>query len=164
MATVVGFTATGRRVRALDPSNYYGTATGIRLEKSTNGDDADAAPGPAIRVGDPVTWTYTVYNTGTAPLTGIAVTDDRGVAVACPSATLAADAHMECTASGTARLGQYENTATVVGTDPAGTRLSDSDPSHYFGVVSRIEVKKYTDGQDADSPTGPVVNVGGTVT
>ena len=100
IANVVGFTATGRRVLDSDPSNYFGTVVGIHLEKSTNGDDADAAPGPAIRVGDPVTWTYTVYNTGNPALTGVAVTDDRGVAVSCPSATLAAGAQMECTASG----------------------------------------------------------------
>jgi uncharacterized repeat protein (TIGR01451 family) len=52
----------------------------------------------------------------------------------------------------------------VVGTDPAGTRLFDTDPSHYFGVVSGIDVKKYTNGEDADAPTGPVVNAGGAVT
>jgi hypothetical protein len=79
-------------------------------------------------------------------------------------ATLAAGAQMECTASGTATLGQYENTGRVVGTDPAGTRLFDTDPSHYFGVVSRIDVKKFTNGEDADVPTGPVVSVGGAVT
>jgi len=73
----------GETVGASDPSNYFGAAPGIHLEKSTNGDDADAAPGPAIRVGEPVSWTYTVYNTGNAALTGVAVTDDRGVAVSC---------------------------------------------------------------------------------
>ena len=164
IGTAVGFTAAGRRVFDFDPSNYYGAVGAILLEKSTNGNDADAAPGPAIRVGDPVTWTYTVYNTGNTALTGIAVTDDRGVAVSCPAATLAAGAQMECTASGTATLGQYENTGAAVGTDPAGNRVFDTDRSHYFGVVSGIDVEKYTNGEDADTPTGPVVTVGAAVT
>ena len=163
IATVVGFTAAGRRAFDFDPSNYYGAVGDILVEKSTNGNDADAAPGPAVRVGDPVTWTYTVYNTGNTALTGIAVTDDRGVAVSCPSATLAAGAQMECTASGTATLGQYENTGAAVGTDPAGNRVFDADRSHYFGVVSGIDVEKYTNGEDADTPTGPVVTAGGAV-
>ena len=71
---------------------------------------------------------------------------------------------MDCTASGTATLGQYDNTATVVGTDPAGTQLSDTDPSHYFGVVSGIDVKKYTNGEDADTPPGPEIAPGAPVT
>ena len=51
-----------------------------------------------------------------------------------------------------------------MGTDPAGNRVFDTDRSHYFGVVSGIDVEKYTNGEDADSPTGPVVTVGGAVT
>ena len=36
----------------------------IVIEKFTNGADADAAPGPRIGVGSPVTWTYRVTNLG----------------------------------------------------------------------------------------------------
>ncbi len=163
-ATVTGLTAVNELVQDSDPSNHFGVAPGIHLEKSTNGDDADAAPGPAIRPGEPVTWTYIVYNTGNAPLRAIAVTDDRGVNVSCPAATLAAKSQMECTATGTAIVGQYTNIGTVVGTDPVGTELRDSDPSHYYGVVSGIEVTKYTNGEDADDPPGPEINPGGAVT
>ena len=38
--------------------------------------------------------------------------------------------------------------------------LRDNDPSHYFGVVSGVTIKKYTNGEDADDPTGPVIKVG----
>jgi hypothetical protein len=132
LAVATGATAVGERVRDSDPSNYFGVASEIHLEKSTNGDEADAAPGPAIHVGDPVTWTLHRLQHGNSQLSAIAVTDDRGVAVSCPSATLAVGAEMECTATGTATLGQYENTGTVAATDTAGNRVTDSDPSHYF--------------------------------
>ena len=59
-------------------------SAGIHIEKSTNGQDADAAPGPTITVGGPVQWTYKVTNTGEVALSSIQVTDDQGVAVACP--------------------------------------------------------------------------------
>ena len=42
----------------------------IDIEKSTNGEDADQAPGPSILVGNPVAWEYRVTNTGTINLTG----------------------------------------------------------------------------------------------
>ena len=52
----------------------------------------------------------------------------------------------------------------MVGTDPAGDRgVSTPIRSHYFGVVSGIDVEKHTNGEDADAPTGPVVTVGGAV-
>ena len=52
---------------------------GIHIEKSTNGEDADSAPGPYVEVGDSVTWTYVVTNTGDVPLSNINVTDNQGV-------------------------------------------------------------------------------------
>src|SRR5690606_21696789 len=62
-----------------DPSHYYGIiAPAITIKKYTNGHDADNAPGPDIPVGDAVTWTYEVKNTGNVTLTNITVTDDQG--------------------------------------------------------------------------------------
>ena len=43
------------------------TGSHIDVEKATNGQDADQAPGPEIPVGDPVTWTYGVTNVAGAP-------------------------------------------------------------------------------------------------
>ena len=57
---------------------------GIDVEKSTNGADADNAPGPLVPVGDPVVWSYVVTNTSDDPLTDVVVTDDQGVPVSCP--------------------------------------------------------------------------------
>ena len=80
----------------------------IDIEKSTNGEDADSAPGPSILVGSAVNWRYVVTNTGTVNLTGVMVVDDRGVAVSCAGqTTLAPAASMTCTGAGLAALGQY---------------------------------------------------------
>ncbi len=104
----------------------------IRIKKSTNGQDADDAPGPTITVGAAVSWDYVVTNTGTVALTGVAVTDDRGVRVTCPAATLAAGQSMTCTGSGTATAGQYVNVGTAAA-DWSGGRVTSTDRSHYFG-------------------------------
>ena len=51
-----------------DPSPLLRRPHRIDIVKSTNGTDANAAPGPLVPVGDPVTWTYVVTNTGNVPL------------------------------------------------------------------------------------------------
>ncbi len=55
-----------------DPANYFGVQGGIHLEKLTNDEDADEAPGPFISPGEDVTWTYRVTNTGNSDLTNVA--------------------------------------------------------------------------------------------
>jgi hypothetical protein len=112
----------------------------VSIHKTTNGTDAQEAPGPRIVVGDPVAWGYEVTNTGTVDLTGVAVVDDQGVAVDCKGkTTLAAGAAMTCTGSGVAVLGQYANVGTVTAhwslNGDAGI-VTDSDASHYLGITS----------------------------
>ena len=58
----------GQAVTDTDPSHYFGTVSAIDIKKSTNGQDADAAPGVLVPVGDPVTWTYVVTNPGNVPI------------------------------------------------------------------------------------------------
>lgn len=106
----------------------------VELVKSTNGDDADSAPGPTIEVGKTVTWTYEVRNTGTLPLTIVSVTDDKGVSVSCPTLLVPVGQSVTCTGSGVATLGQYENTGTVTASSTAGT-VTATDVSHYLGVT-----------------------------
>lgn len=109
---------------------------GVDIEKSTNGEDADTPTGPTVRVGDPVTWTYTVTNIGNVTLLDLLVTDDQGVTVTCPLDSLAPAASMVCTALGSATEGQYANLGTVVGTPiDESDVVSDTDPSHYIGYL-----------------------------
>ena len=155
-----------------DPSHYYtSTEPAIHVEKTTNGEDADSTPGPYINTGGPVTWTYVVTNTGNTDLAAITLEDDPVGIITCPQTALAIGASMTCTASGTAVAGQYQNNAEATGIpvdangDPTGDRpVSDDDPSHYYGISAGIELEKLTDGEDADTPTGPQILAGDSVT
>jgi uncharacterized repeat protein (TIGR01451 family) len=160
LATVTATPPVGPDVSDTDPSHYFGSDPSVVMEKSTNGDDADVAPGPLVPVGDAVSWTYLVMNTGNVDLTGISVTDDQGVTVTCPTDALIAGDSMTCTGSGTATAGQYANLATVTATPPVGTDVSDTDASHYFGSDPSVVVEKSTNGADADVAPGPLVPVG----
>ena len=167
VATATGSPPSGPNVTDTDPSHYIVvSAPSIEVEKSTNGVDADVAPGPTLQLGDSVTWAYVVTNTGNETLTNITVTDDQlGVIAGSPIASLTPGASVTLTATGTAVVGQYANVATATGTPPSGLDVTDTDPSHYF-VLSEpaINIEKSTNGQDADAAPGPVVPVGTTVT
>ncbi|MFW5987104.1 MAG: SdrD B-like domain-containing protein [Methanohalophilus sp.] len=109
---------------------------GIDIEKSTNGEDADEAPGPYIRLNYEVVWEFNVTNTGNVNLTDIEVIDDElGLIGTIP--LLQPGESQIMTRNATANLGQYENTATAVGVSPTGINVTDSDPSHYFGHDSQ---------------------------
>ena len=153
-----------------DPSHYLGVESGIRIEASTNGQDADDPEGAIITVGDAVTWTYTVTNEGNAPLSDVTVTDNQGVTVTYQSGDTDGDDLLDVgetwvyEATGTAEAGQYANTATVAAVDPLDEAVSDTDPSHYLGVQPGIQIEVATNGDDADTPTGPFALAGDPVT
>ena len=126
----------------------------IDLEKYTNNKDADIATGPYIKGGDSVIWTYVVKNIGNVKLTNVTVTDNPTQTITCPKTELNPNEEMNCTATGIAKVGQYENIATVKGTAPSGDDVNDTDPSHYFGVDAKIDIDKATNGQDADDANG----------
>ncbi len=130
----VGEPVPGTQRQVFD-ANCQPVGPAVKIKKSTNGEDADNAPGPSILVGSPVTWSYVVTNTGTINLSGIVVVDDRGVSVKCVGQTiLPAGQTMTCTGSGIATLGQYGNVGKVTANSASGS-VDDSDPSHYLGVT-----------------------------
>jgi uncharacterized repeat protein (TIGR01451 family) len=135
---------------------------GVDIEKLTNGIDADDPPGPSIPIGDPVEWSYIVTNIGDVALTSIVVDDDQLGSVTCPADALRAGQSMTCTLQGNAVEGEYRNEGRARASDGTN-RVSDIDVSHYTGTddaFAAIEVQKSTNGEDADDPTGPIVNVG----
>ena len=139
LATATGSQVDFPPIQDTDLSHYFGGPPenpAVDLEKSTNGQDADAAPGPTLVAGDPVSWTYRVTNTGDVGLTGLTVSDDQsGVVVTCPQTTLTQGETIVCTAQGTAVPGQYANVGSVTATSLGGMTVEDSDPSHYFGAT-----------------------------
>ena len=103
------------------------TAPAIQLVKS-------AAPATIATAGTPITYTFTVTNTGNASLVGVAVTDPLAglPPVTCVATTLAPGAATTCSATYPATqadvdAGSIVNTATVAATTLGGTPVSDSD-------------------------------------
>jgi hypothetical protein len=150
---------------AVDVVGYFFEAPPpIRIVKSTNGEDANSPPGPSIPVGNPILWQYQVTNLGDVPLSSVKVTDDRGVAVACPKTALQPSESMTCTGNGVAQACQYSNVGTVTAKTPGGETVSDDDPSHYYGEVqATITLRTATNGQDANTPPGPEIPAGSPV-
>ncbi|HET6498021.1 MAG TPA: hypothetical protein VFH17_03100, partial [Coriobacteriia bacterium] len=120
----------------------------IAIEKHTNGQDADMPTGPVVPAGNTVTWTYYVTNPGNVPLAHVAVTDDQGVIPAYVSGDTDGDGKLDVgetwmyTASGAAVVGQYVNVGTATGMSPKGSRVADTDPSHYFGARPALSLVK----------------------
>ncbi len=135
----------------------------IEIEKSTNGEDSDDAPGQEIRAGDPVTWTYTVENTGGVNLYGIGVTDDNGTTgtgddftPSCVATDLGVGASTTCTApTGVAVPGPYANVATATGYTSTQEPVIDTDPSHYLGTLApaHLTLVKEMSGDGIAKPT-----------
>ena len=163
----------GTTVTDDNPANYFGDAPGINIVKFVNGQDADSPTGPHVAVGSTVTFTYVVTNTGNVPLANVAVTDDK----LGPITSFTGDTNNNglldltetwtYTQTATALAGQQTNVGTVTAQDannPPGTTVTDDNPANYFGDAPGINIVKFVNGQDADSPTGPHVAVGSTVT
>ncbi len=177
IATVTGDSASsGEQLTANDPAHYFGYDAQLTLEKETNDLDSDTAPGASIDHGDPITWTYTVTNTGSVRLENVVITDDQEGEV-CTIAALDVDETDTCTASGTAQFGQYENLGTARGdaVDEGGNPILntanqpvvavDTDPSHYFGIGNpSISLEKSTNNADADASPGPYIPAGDPIT
>jgi hypothetical protein len=136
--------------------------------------DADSATGPYLpSTQDPVVFRFVVTNNGTVDLTSVNLTDTDMSAfytdVACTNlASFPTNLAVNETKIYYSELawaaGQHEDEATAVGQPPIGNPVSDSDPAYYFGAEVGIHIEKYTNGEDADSPTGPHIVAGGSVT
>lgn len=118
---------------ALPTVGANGLTAAIDIEKATNGVDADMAPGPSLSIGSSVEWTYVVTNTGEATLHSVTVTDDM-IDFICEIGILEPGDSYTCTAIGSVESGQYANLGTVTGEYDC-TRVSDTDPSHYYGIM-----------------------------
>jgi hypothetical protein len=121
--------------------------------------------------GSTLTFTYVVTDPGDVPVTSVVVTDDQLGTITSFTGDTNGDGFLDpgetwtYTAIATALDGQQTNVATVTGEDfLTGTPVTDDNPANYFGVAPAINIVKFVNGQDADSPTGPHVVAGSTVT
>ena len=98
-------------------------------------------------MGEPVTWQYTVTNTGNVPLSNISVTDDQGVSPIYVSGDTDNDDILDLDetwiyeATGAAVAGAYSNTGTASG-EFGGMTATDTDPSSYFGTAPALSLDK----------------------
>uniref|UniRef100_UPI003D7764EC DUF7507 domain-containing protein n=1 Tax=Kitasatospora brasiliensis TaxID=3058040 RepID=UPI003D7764EC len=123
---------------------------------------ADSA-GP-FHLGDTVSYTYTVTNTGTAAVNNVSVTDNRVTSVTCAATSLAPGQSTLCHGSyvitaADVTAGHVTNTAHANGTDPEG-RPVQSPPDEVTVPVAgeaRLSIVKRADS------AGPF-NLGDTVT
>ncbi|OII15784.1 hypothetical protein BIU97_14030 [Curtobacterium sp. MCBA15_009] len=134
-ATVTGSTPAGDTVTASDAATVTlaAAAPGIRLDKTERlVDDATGVAGDTVRLG------YTITNTGTATLSGVALTDAQarlsdiefgtwpsGVGTLAPGQSVTATATYTLTQADVDR-GTVGSTATATGTSPRGTEVVDS--------------------------------------
>ncbi len=172
-ATVTGNDPNGTPVTDTDPVNFIVVVPAnpaIDIEKAVNGYDADNPPGPIVYVGDDVTFTYVVTNTGNTVLNNIQVVDDHLGPIACPSTSLNPGETMNCDSvtKTTTMTGPMGMESTVTGYDPNGTPVTDTDPVNFY-VKKRhtkpaIDIENYVNVLDADDPPGAIVYVGDDVT
>ena len=93
----------------------------------------------AAKLGDTITYTYVVTNTGNVNLASVAVTDPAAGQVTCPALAppgLAPGGHVTCTSStvhtvteADAKAGKVADTATATGTDSQGDTSPSSAPA-----------------------------------
>ncbi|WP_426625742.1 beta strand repeat-containing protein [Leifsonia sp. McL0607] len=81
----------------------------------------------SVEVGETISYTFDVTNTGNVPLTNVSVVDGLSGSVTCPTTPLAPGATMTCTGDNPHTVtqadliaGQVSNTGTANGTPPAG--------------------------------------------
>jgi len=134
----------GTPVNSSDPSSYFGASPSMAIDKVTKSGSVQG-DGLLIPQGSPISWIYTVINTGNVPLSNVQVTDNQGVVPVYQSGDTNQDGKLDLTeswvysANGTAILGSYQNIGTTTGsytddlTNPATPTASD--PSSYTGKL-----------------------------
>ncbi len=122
----------GDKNHDIDVGMYITPKPAIKITKETNGGKVDN-----IVEGDVITWTYVVTNSGNEPLSNLVISDNKeGMVSDCKGdgslELLNPAKSITCTKVGTAILGAYENSVTVVASTDS-VEVQDSAKSSYVG-------------------------------
>ena len=160
----------------------------VTIEKSTNGVDADAAPGPVVKPGSSVQWGYLVTVTGPTTLYDLIVSDSSGAVPNCDidgdggfdgthihpgpvepgqsfSCGVTATAHGPengtFSASGIVRAFDFDGAGPFEATDPS--HYSPAAASDTAPAAPKVTIQSLVNGVDADATPGPYIAEGTTV-
>jgi len=104
-----------------------------------------------VDVGDAISWSFVVTNTGNVVLTSVGVDDPTAGAVSCPDSTLAPGASETCTAPAVhtvteadVETGGVSNSATAFGTSPVGSVITSLPASTTVRVPGPMPSKPPT--------------------
>ena len=123
----------------IDAGMYRTPKPEVTLVKTTNGGNVGN-----VLVGDAITWTYTITNSGNTPLRELVITDQpEGSITDCTGdgslEILYPTKSITCTKVGVAILGAYSNSATVVAKDTEDKNVTATDTSTYVGKSVPVE-------------------------
>jgi uncharacterized repeat protein (TIGR01451 family) len=126
--------------------------------------------GTSVRVGQEITYTTTVVNTGTVTLSGVAAQPTIGSAAACGRTSLAPAASTSCTVTytvtqGDVDAGKVDQSIAVIGTAPGAqpTRLGVAEVHDVAVAEPAVDASVVTDAADVPA-VGDVVTATVTVT
>ena len=164
------------------PGTANAQSSAVRIETTTNGADADAAPGPSLTPGDALNWTYTITVNGKGDVFDLIVTDSQGAQPSCevtgdgvPDGTqihpgpLSDGQRFTCRAGGVvqpAANGTYRTEGSVTGFDFSGNVIvTASDRTHYtpkapFVANPSVSIRALVNGDEANSAPGPFIDQG----
>ena len=136
-----------------DSAAYFGgERPSIDVEKYVSSDgstwgDVDATPGPRLLVGSNVWFRFVVTNSGTTPLTSVALSDNMLDLASCAIPTeLASGQSAECSVGPMPAVdGQHSNVASV-SAQFNGTAVADTDSAHYRGGDTELPVTIIIEG------------------
>ena len=131
---------------------------------------ADTNPDGHRGVGDTISWTFTLSNSGTRSLTGLSVDDPMAGPVTCQATSLAPGASTTCAADSTRVVTQADvdsgvvsNTATANGVDPLADPVT-SNPSSTDSALDQVVALTLTKhGQPTDTNGDGLIGVGDTI-
>ncbi len=172
-ATVAGTTPDHRTVTDTDTQTVItAQAPSIKLTKTASLDNT-VVPLPNVSdVGDTITYGFSVLNNGNVTLTAIVVTDPLLPGLVCTLASLAPGNSASCVAANNVYAlvladlnnGLVLNTATVTGTAPDASTVTDTDSKTITLLIPGLSIKKEVSKDNSVwNDTSVTLTVGDTV-